>query len=166
MMDRLTTHLERAKAYTDSREIVLEEEDPIGYGMDGSIWQTSRQSVVKIYEREKNYRDEVECYRRFAAKEVVTIAGFVIPDLIDCDDAILALEMSIVQPPFLLDFGKVYLDSPPPYWDDDEIMGHWHAEGRENFGKQWTKVLSVIRVLEGHGIYYVDPKPGNIMFAD
>ena len=36
--------------------------------------------------------------------------------------------MTIVSPPFLLDFGKVYLDSPPPYWDDLEIMSNWHVE--------------------------------------
>jgi hypothetical protein len=166
MTDRLTMHLERAKSYADSREISLEEEAPIGYGMDGTIWHTSRQSVIKTFEREKNYQDEVECYRRFLERQTESIAGFVLPELVDCDDGLLTLEMSIVQPPFLLDFGKVYLDAPPPYWDDAHVMDHWHAEGRENFGKRWSTVLSVIRILEGFGIYYVDPKPGNIMFAD
>lgn len=166
MSDRLSTHLERAQAYADSRKISLEQKNSIGYGMDGTIWYTSRQSVLKVFEREKNYRDEVECYRRLAAERVDSIAGLVIPDLIDCEDLLLAFEMTIVQPPFLLDFGKVYLDAPPPYWFDAEIMGHWHDEGRENFGQRWPKVLSVVRILEGHGIYYVDPKPGNIMFGD
>lgn len=161
-----TTHFERAKSYADSKQLSLEVEVAIGYGMDGSIWLTSRPSVVKVFERAKNYRDEVECYRRLASQQVVAIAGFTVPEWIDCDDTLLALEISIVQPPFLLDFGKVYLDSPPPYWNDSEIMGHWHEEGRENFGQRWNKVLSVIRLLEGYGIYYVDPKPGNIMFRD
>ena len=53
-----------------------------------------------------------------------------------------------------------------PIGYDAEIMGHWNAEGRENFGERWIRVLSLIRLLEGYGIYYVDPKPGNIMFAD
>jgi hypothetical protein len=61
------------------------------------------------------------------------IAGFAVPGLVDFDTELMILEIKIVQPPFLLDFGKVYLNSPPPYWDDAEIMGHWHAEGRENF---------------------------------
>ena len=74
MSEHLTSDLERAKAYVHSREIALEEEDPIGYGMDGSIWRASRPSVLKVFEREKNYRDEVECYRRFAAKQVEQIA--------------------------------------------------------------------------------------------
>ena len=74
--------------------------------------------------------------------------------------------MSIVSPPFLLDFGKVYLDSPPPYWNDAEIMANWHAEGKENFGPRWSQVLSLIGLLQKLGIWYVDPKPGNIMFSD
>jgi len=166
MSDRLPSHLERAQAYADSREILLHREDPFGYGMDGTIWRTSRQSVAKTFEREKTFRDEVECYKRLSAKGIETISGFAVPELIDMDAELLVVEMTIVQPPFLLDFGKVYLDAPPPYWNDAEIMGHWHAEGRENFGDRWKIVLSLIRILESHGIYYVDPKPGNIMFAD
>lgn len=88
------------------------------------------------------------------------------PKLIDADELLLAVEMSIVQPPFLLDFGKVYLDTPPPYWNDAEIVADWHAEGRDNFGNRWSTVMSLIGVLQKYGIYYVDPKPGNIMFAD
>jgi hypothetical protein len=71
-----------------------------------------------------------------------------------------------VRPRFLLDFGKVYLDAPPPYWNDAEIMANWHAEGRENFGDRWSKVLSLIGMLQKYGIWYIDPKPGNIMFED
>ena len=134
--------------------------------MDGIIWRTSRHSVIKTFEREKSFRDELECYRRFATAGVEAISGFAVPGLIDFDLELTIIEIKIVRPPFLLDFGKVYLDTPPPYWDDAEIMGHWHAEGRENFGDRWKTVLSLIRVLEGHGIYYVDPKPGNVMFAD
>lgn len=166
MFDRLDSHLERAQEYADSRKISLHREDPFGYGMDGTIWRTSRHSAVKLFEREKNFRDELECYQRFTAAGVDAISGFAVPELLDFDSELMVIEIKIVRPPFLLDFGKVYLDAPPPYWDDAEIMEHWHAEGRENFGNRWAKVLSVIRILEGYGIYYVDPKPGNIMFAD
>ena len=166
MSDRLESQLEQAQAYANSRDISLHREGPFGYGMDGTIWRTSRHSVVKSFEREKNFLDELECYQRFAAAGVDAIAGFAVPELLDFDCALMVIEIKIVRPPFLLDFGKVYIDAPPPYWDDAEIMGHWHEEGRENFGDRWKNVLSLIRQLEGHGIYYVDPKPGNIMFAD
>ncbi len=146
-------------------EISLHGEGPFGYGMDGTIWRTSRHSAVKTFERDKNFRDELECYQRFAAANIDTIAGFAVPELLDYDASLAVIEIKIVRPPFLLDFGKVYLDAPPPYWDDAEIMSHWHEEGRENFGDQWAKVLSLIRILEGYGIYYVDPKPGNVMIS-
>ena len=134
--------------------------------MDGTVWRTSRLSVIKSFTRERCYVDELECYQRFKAAGIESISGFAVPDLIDFDSVLNVLEISIVRPPFLLDFGKVYLDAPPPYWNDSEIMGNWHAEGRENFGDRWKTVLSLIRVLQTYGIYYIDPKPGNIMFAD
>lgn len=157
---------ERAETYVQSRRLSLKIQYPLGAGIDGCVWRTSRPSALKLSEREKSYHDEVESYRRLQEHNVRRLEGFAIPRLIDHDDLLLAIEISVVSPPFLLDFGKVYLDRPPPYWDDAEIMGHWHAEDRENFGDRWKTVLSLIRLLEGHGIYYVDPKPGNIMFAD
>jgi len=45
-------------------------------------------------------------------------------------------------------------------------MANWRAEGRENFGDRWSIVMSLVRALQKFGIYYVDPKPGNIMFGD
>ncbi len=86
--------------------------------------------------------------------------------LVDYDDALLIIEMSLVRPPFLLDFGKVYLDSPPPYWQDREVVEGMHAEGKEIFEHRWPEVLSLLAVLRRYGIYYVDPKPGNIRFSD
>jgi hypothetical protein len=35
--------------------------------------------------------------------------GFAIPELIEVDRPLMAIEMTLVRPPFLLDFGKVYL---------------------------------------------------------
>jgi hypothetical protein len=45
-------------------------------------------------------------------------------------------------------------------------MANWEAEGKENFGEQWSIVLSLVGALQKYGIWYVDPKPGNIMFGD
>lgn len=160
------SHLARAQAFADANKIALPREDPFGYGIDGTVWRTSRHSVVKVFELEKNYRDELECYRRLGAAGIDNISGFAVPELIGFHARLKVIEMKIVRPPFLLDFGKVYLDSPPPYWNDGEIMANWHAEGRENFGEQWSKVLSLIGALQKYGIWYVDPKPGNIMFGD
>ena len=85
--------------------------------------------------------------------------------LLDFDDHLLAIEMEIVRPPFLLDFGKVYLDRPPPYADDTQLMATAHAAGKELIGKRWSQVLRVLAALQRFGIYYVDPKPANIDFG-
>jgi hypothetical protein len=166
MSDRFLSHLERAQTFADSNGISLHREEPFGFGMDGTIWRTSRHSVIKTFEHERNFEDELECYRRFAAAGIEAISGFAVPELLAVDAKLKVLEISIVRPPFLLDFGKVYLDRQPPYWEDDEIMENWHAEGRENFGKRWATVMSLVRMLESYGIFYVDPKPGNVMFGD
>ena len=41
------------------------------------------------------------------------VAGFAIPTLIDHDDELLALEMQIVFPPFVVDFASVTSTSTP-----------------------------------------------------
>lgn len=156
----------RAEAYVQSRKLSIDLQYPLGSGIDGCVWRTSRASALKLCERLKNFQDEAECYRRFRLARVDRIQGFAVPKLIDADDSLMAIEMSIVRRPFLLDFGKVYLDGPPPYWSDAEIMANWNAEGRENFGERWTAVLSLVRMLESYGIWYIDPKPGNVMFGD
>ncbi len=143
----------RAEAYIQSRKLSLNFQYPLGAGIDGCVWPTSRPSALKLSERERSHRDEVESYRRLRDCNVRRLQGFAIPRLIDFDDPLMAIEISIVAPPFLLDFGKVYLDAPPPYWEDAEIMGHWHAEGRDNFGNRWKSVLSLISMLESYGIY-------------
>jgi hypothetical protein len=156
----------RAEQYAQCRKLTLDCQYPLGAGIDGCVWRTSRPSALKLCEREKSFKDEAAAYLRLRDSKVRRIQEFAVPQLIDYDGPLMALEMSIVSPPFLLDFGKVYLDSPPPYWNDAEVMAHWHAEGQENFDTRWSKVLSVINMLQKYDIYYVDPKPGNIMFAD
>jgi hypothetical protein len=157
---------QRAEAYVQGRGLRLDFQYPLGSGIDGYVWRTSRRSALKLCEREKSFREEVESYQRLQNAKVNRILGFAVPGLIDFDDSLMAIEISVVSPPFLLDFGKVYLDAPPPYWNDAEIMAHWHSEGEENFGDRWPEVLRLIGALQKYGIWYVDPKPGNIMFAD
>ena len=83
------------------------------------------------------------------------------------DDDLQIIEMTIVQPPYLLDFGKVYLDAPPPYWSDAQFQTNRHEDGRENFGiEKWKTVLRAMSELIGMGIYDVDPRPANFCFGD
>ena len=150
-----------------SKGIGLKLEDRLGYGSDGTVWQTSAKSALKILGRQKNYIDEVTAYRRLLAASIDEIHGLAVPKLLDSNDGLWAIEMSVVQPPFLLDFGKIYLDDPPPYWGDAQLMQNAQVDGRELFGKHWRKVVAALGILrQRFGIYYVDPRPGNINFGD
>jgi hypothetical protein len=153
-----------ANDYANSRKINIDFQSPLGEGTDGTVWATSRGSAVKVLYRQKNYNNERDSYLRLREAGIDRIGALTVPLLVDFDDRHFAIEMGVVQPPFLLDFGKVYLDIPPPYWSDSQLMANFHAEGQELFGVDWQTVQSVLAFLRGLGIYYVDPKPGNISF--
>lgn len=94
------------------------------------------------------------------------IGLFDAPFLEDFERELQVVEISIVQPPYLLDFGKVYLDLPPTHLDDEQMLANALEEWIERFGKRWSKVNHAMKMLEQLGIYYYDPRPGNISFGD
>jgi hypothetical protein len=128
----------------------------------GWFFETDRETAVKVVERRRNYLHELQSYQRLKAKQINSLRGFSIPVLIHHHDPLMVIEMTIVTAPYLIDFGKVYIDQPPdPAWFQQiEIDGHEHFEDR------WPEVRSLLGLLQLHGIYYLDPKPGNIKFRD
>lgn len=152
-----------AQSYEARNEIIVDFDEPLGSGTDGSVWRTNRNSVIKVFERNENYCVERECYQRLLVQRVFQIDGFAIPKLLDIDDELLVVEMGFVSPPFILDFGKCYLDRRPDF--SAEVMADWEAEQRELWEDRWPAVQSILAQLEQIGIYYQDVKPGNIMFA-
>jgi len=123
-------------------------------------------SPLKILIQNKNYQVERDCYLRLRESGVEWVGGLKVPLLLDHDDQLLAIEMDIVEPPYLLDFGKVYLDNPPPYWGDAQLMANFYEEKAPLFGRNWPRVLKAMASLRLHGIYYIDPRPQNIDFGD
>ena len=158
--------LARADQYAHSKGISIVRKDMLGYGSDGNVWRSSAKSAIKALNRPESYVVELECYRRLKTADVREICGFNVPILEGWDDTLLVIEMTIVQPPYLLDFGKVYLDNPPTYLYDEQMIANATAEWRERFGRRWTKVNSAVGMLKKYGIYYFDPRPGNICFGD
>jgi hypothetical protein len=150
--------------YASLSRISLDLKTPLGYGNDGTVWRSHRQSAVKAFEREHNYRMESECYQRFAENNVKSLHGLTIPQLMGLNDSLMIVEMRLVTPPFLLDFGKAHLDSPPDF--SAEVWEDWEHDGQELFAARWPDVKTVIAALKRYGIYYYDAKPGNINFGD
>jgi hypothetical protein len=85
-----------------------------------------------------------------------------VPRLIESDDGLLVIEMSIVSAPYLIDFGKAYLDSEPDH--SAETWAEHHQEQREIWEDKYNEVQAVLWALRQLGIFYRDAKPGNLMF--
>ena len=84
---------------------------------------------------------------------------------IDFDDALWIIEMQLVTPPYLLDFGKAYVDVRPDYSQD--ALDCWEEQYQELWGEErWKEVRRALATLTIVGIYYQDPTPRNIHFGE
>jgi hypothetical protein len=154
--------IERARLYAQKNDLMIDFDNPLGSGIDGAVWRTNRNSAVKSLLRLTNYLNELRCYQRLKERNIGEICGIHVPVLVNCDDDLLIVEMDIVEPPFLLDFGKAYIDTPPPYTPDQ--LAAWEQEWTRLFPKKdIPTVRRVVAALRGLGIEYLDQKPQNIM---
>ncbi|MGL4423437.1 MAG: hypothetical protein ACRCZF_22460 [Gemmataceae bacterium] len=157
---------DRAKQY--AQRMGLELGGPLGSGAQGSVWTATSKSnpdpyAVKAHHSEPIYQREKSIYLRLFEKQITTIRGCNVPQLIDFNDELLILEMEIVQRPFVLDFGGAYLDNPPDY--SPEVIADWETEKREQYGDTWPEVQAILRELTRYGIFMIDVHPGNISFT-
>lgn len=149
----------RLQIYTTNRQLTIL--SPLGHGQDGNVWQSDRNTAVKVLFREDSYFNELVCYERLAERNVTKVRGCEIPKVRDFDDELLVLEITIVEPPYVLDFGKCKVDYKHDHSADamaaldEKIVDCWGEE-------EAVIVRSIVRVLAGHGIYYPDPNRGNI----
>ena len=136
----------------------------LGHGTDGGVWKSDRKTI-KVFHRKLNYETERDCYRLLMDKEITEICGFSIPRLVDYDNDWMVVEMDIVEPPYILDFGKAYLNREPPHFSQ-ETMDEWIAEQQALWGDHWPIVRRILARLRSLGIYQVDARPGNIRPAN
>jgi hypothetical protein len=161
MAEPLVSVEERARLFCEQAGMLLGK--PLGHGIDGNVWQTNRQSAVKAFAREDTYRRERDCYRRLFENDVDMLAGFDVPLLKDYSNSLLVIEISIVSPPCILDFGKAYVDTVPEY--SLEALAEAEESERELFTEEeWKKVRLVRAALMRYRIHYFDARPSNIMF--
>lgn len=124
--------------------------------MDGFVWRTSRISALKIHRFRSGYRQERDVYLRLHSLH--RLAGFNIPLLLDYDDSCLALELSLVDRPFVLDFAQASLDVSPAEFDDPA----WLKEKTRIYGRDWPDVQRLLNALRQYGIFFRDVDPLNI----
>lgn len=135
----------------------------LGEGKDGEVYETTDGTAVKLHHSAEVYRRERDAYVRLRDVEMDEVAGLQVPVLIDYDNDLLILEMTKVDPPFLLDFASAYLDEPPDW--PDEVMAHWHEQLQERFGDRYNDVLDVLAEMENAaGIHLFDVHADNLKF--
>lgn len=122
-------------------------------------------TAVKILNGELLYRREKAVYTRFRDRDVIAICGFTIPRLVNyddrLDDRLLVIEMTIVSPPFVVDFAGANLDVERKM--DPELRAEWLAEKQEQFEDDWKSVKMLIwRLGVEVGVYLNDVHPGNV----
>lgn len=128
------------------------------------MWQTSRGSALKIHATPSSYLPEREAYIRLQECGIRQVAGFFVPALVEFDDDLLAIEMTIVMPPYVVDFASARLDSPPDLIEDE---GHTLYDLMEDrFGDRAPKVMELYEELAAKAdLYLLDFHPQNIKFA-
>ncbi|MCA9070372.1 MAG: hypothetical protein KDA84_15680, partial [Planctomycetaceae bacterium] len=131
-----------------------------GYGLDGFVWQTSEDSMVKVFRHENDFQRELEAYRRLESHQVDQLQGFFVPLLLHYDENLFVLELSYVRPPYILDFAAATLDQVPPGFDPEDPT--WIAEKQRVFGVHWAEVARLLDALRHLGIYYPDVHAENI----
>lgn len=153
----------RALEYAASRGLALVEQ--LGFGVHGIVWSSNQRSAIKCHAPHSRYYErERNIYLRLRDEGVTEVSGFHVPELVDFNDHLWAIEIAIVQPPFVLDFAGAYLDERPDF--SDETWSEWRAEKQEQFGKNWSKARAVIAALEQYGVYMSDVSPNNIRFVE
>ncbi|WP_428938068.1 hypothetical protein [Fontivita pretiosa] len=95
----------------------------LGDGKDGVIVQTDRISAVKFFYQAQVYTRELRAYRIIRSNQIDEVLGHQVPQLLNDDDELNAIEMSIVSPPFILDFAAAYSrDEVEHFGFTDEVM--------------------------------------------
>jgi hypothetical protein len=153
----------RANQYSTARGMGLELR--LGFGKDGYVFSTSLRTAVKCHERRDSFEKELLCFKRLQAHGVDLICGHHVPRLLDSDNELMVIEMTIVTAPYLLDFAGAHLDNAPEF--SPEVMEQWRLEKIEQFGDHWPDVENVLDLMKSRfGIHLLDVHPGNIAFGE
>ena len=149
----------RARQYAEKWNLLIEER--LGFGSDGTVWRTHEKTAIKVFEKREVYLHELAVYRRLHKHKIRRIGTYSIPQLEQWDDDLMVIEMTVVERPYVLDFGKVWLDKAPDY--SPEVMADFFVKQKDLWGQYWPEIRKIWGMLKSIGIYHMDPKPGNIM---
>lgn len=115
--------------------------EELGDGKDGRVLKTERGQAVKFIYDESVYRRELRAYHILRQRDIDEINGFQIPRLIRHDDALRAIEMTVVQAPFILDFASAYTSEEyARFGFSQDVLEEREAHWSDIFGDHWPAV--------------------------
>jgi len=136
----------------------------IGAGTDGIVFETSRSTVVKAHEYTERYQNELSVYQRLKAREIGEINGFVVPRLLGHHRGLGVIEITVVSPPCIFDFGKSRLDWRPDF--PPEVWNQWLVDKEDEFAEMWPAAERLYTTLwRRFRIWHGDLNRKNVYFA-
>lgn len=136
----------------------------LGEGKDGVVHRTNRKSAVKELKRPDLYHRELRAYQVLSDLSISEVGGFKVPRLIGFDDDSRIIEMTIVTPPYFLDFASTYDEVEMFRFDfSEEVWAEREAHWRDLFGLDWASVSTARdKFLQLTGLMHLDLSPKNI----
>jgi hypothetical protein len=140
--------------------------DRLGDGKDGLVFETAHRRAVKFLLDESLYHRELRAYQILRHRDIDEINGFQVPRLIRWDDELRAIEMTIVQPPFVLDFASAYtIEEYNRFQFDEEVLAERESHWAELFGDHWATVQAICNEFTSRtGLILLDLSLNNIRF--
>jgi hypothetical protein len=136
----------------------------LGSGRDGEVYLTNHNTAIKLFIEEESFSRELVAYERLAVLSIVKVAGHAVPKFLRAQPNLRAIEMSVVAPPFLLDFASAYFTADVPDFSE-EVWEEWRQQKQEEFGDRWPDVQFVLSEFQRlTGLVILDTNPGNIRF--
>ncbi len=138
---------------------------PLGSGAEGFVFPSPSATAIKVFTYREKFDRELAVYRHLLEHGVIDIRGFALPKLLNFDSNLLVVEMTLVQPPYLLDFAQSTLDQP---LDFPEGLDEWWERVAQDFGPESFPIVQDLfyELQHKYGIYYYDLAPRNINFGD
>jgi hypothetical protein len=157
MLDRREKAEAVAREYTRAGTL----RKALGSGQEGFVYPTENATAIKIFTYREKFERELAAYRRLHKCDVYDVLGVAIPRPIRFSMRLLVIEMTMVQPPFLLDFAGSTLDDPIEF--EQGVEEEWWDRVRQDFEGRFELARDVFYALQHRtGIYYYDLAPRNL----
>jgi hypothetical protein len=138
----------------------------LGQGKDGLVLSSDRDTAVKFFHDLDVYNRELRAYRALEEEDTDEINGHQVPRLRGCDAALRAIEMTIVSPPFLLDFAAAYTEEEVERFAfDQDVMDEREEFWKDIFGPRWPQVVAIREAFfDRTGLILLDLSLNNVRF--